>query len=167
MEQEAAAPPSSAQRDRGPSSAQTEAAILSTLKDLAPSTDSRSSTDLMRMAITSPAASKRIFASGGLRGGVRGGRGAFRQGYGSPSPAQVDPRLSQSLGPPDEDFDVRDARGSPGDVEARQDRRSAESGAKNDGSHGEINFSVRNSEAGDGEINSSASPVSPKGRDTQ
>jgi len=69
------------------------------------------------MALTSPAAGKRIFASGGLRGG----RCGFRRGYGSP--AQVDPRLSESLGPPDEDFHVRSTRESTGgaDVEARID----------------------------------------------
>ena len=66
----------------------------------------------------SSAAGKRIFASGGARGGLSA-RGGFRSGVGSP--AQVDPRLSESLGYPDEDFPVRSTRASLGDadVEAR------------------------------------------------
>ena len=106
--------------DRGPSSSQREASILSSLPDL-------TQTDSLRLALTSPAAGKRMFGSGGEarifgRGGFRGGlsaRGGFRSGFGSP--AQVDPRLSESLGYPDEDFPVRSARASLGDadVEAR------------------------------------------------
>jgi len=100
--------------DSGPSSSQKEAAILSSIPDLPQLTSGGRPADhgadilrlcagQARLALTSPAVQKRIFTSGGLRGG----RGGFRPGYGSP--AREDPRF-EYLGSPDEEFHVREAR---------------------------------------------------------
>jgi hypothetical protein len=53
---------------------------------------------MVRPKMIEPSPPKRVFASGGLRGG----RGGFRHGFGSGSPAHQDPRFS--------DFEVSQTR---------------------------------------------------------